>query len=122
MNKKLTDVERIRQANEARQSAYQKNKLIEIITKKVQTTMIGALASFEKSFGHLWGLGKFNKELSISQKELKQRWEETRNEILNRGNANIRSIQEELSLYNLKKENYRIDFIIKKPNNTNTGE
>jgi DNA integrity scanning protein DisA with diadenylate cyclase activity len=31
------------------------NHAIELATKRLETTMIGALARFETSFGYLWG-------------------------------------------------------------------
>ena len=37
-----------------------------ILTKRFQTTMIGALFEFEKTFGYLWGHEKEEKDLEHS--------------------------------------------------------
>lgn len=63
----------------------------EILKKRFQTTMIGALYEFEKSFGYLWGYEKTEDEF-LTEKEEKflDIWEETRNRILNNGNNQLR--------------------------------
>ena len=47
-----------------------KNRLYEISRKKIQTTMIGALDSIEKSFGFLWQTAEG--DMSAEQQELKK--------------------------------------------------
>lgn len=63
----------------------------DILTKRFQTTMIGALFEFEKHFGHIWGLHKNDDEL-LTQREEQYRnlWEDVRNQILNNGNNQLR--------------------------------
>lgn len=69
----------------------------DILKKRFQTTMIGALYEFEKSFGYLWGYNKDENE-PLSQKEEKflDIWEETRNNILNNGNNQLRKAISEI--------------------------
>lgn len=62
-----------------------------ILTKRFQTTMIGALFEFEKVFGHLWGQHK-DDENDLTDKELESldKWDSVRNQILNNGNNQLR--------------------------------
>jgi hypothetical protein len=63
----------------------------DILTKRFQTTMIGALFEFEKYFGHIWGLHKNDDEpLTQSEEEYRELWEDVRNQILNNGNNQLR--------------------------------
>jgi len=61
-----------------------KDKLLQNIEKRLKTTMIGSLAKFEENFAYLWENDTINRE------EYEDLWEETRNEILNNGNNQIR--------------------------------
>lgn len=61
------------------------------VQKKFQTTMIGALARFEETFGYLWEKEHKDREL------FEQKWEDTRNSILNNGNKQLRSALNEIS-------------------------
>lgn len=62
-----------------------------ILTKRFQTTMIGALFEFEKAFGYLWGHHK-ESENELTQQELDflDKWDFVRNSILNNGNSQLR--------------------------------
>lgn len=68
-----------------------KEELIFNIEKRLKTTMIGAIAKFEKNFAYLWERDNINRE------KFEDLWEETRNEILNNGNHQIRAAIKELS-------------------------
>jgi hypothetical protein len=70
-----------------------KDQLLENIEKRFKTTMIGALAKFEENFAYLWENDTINRE------RYEDLWEETRNEILNNGNHQIRSALKELHQY-----------------------
>lgn len=61
-----------------------------ILTKRFQTTMIGALSEFEENFGYLWGIDEDDNELTERQQEFRDKWEYTRNKILNNGNNQLR--------------------------------
>lgn len=87
------------------------NGLNEILRKRFQTTMIGALSEFEKSFGYLWGHHK-SEDVDLSDKEEKflDIWEETRNKILNNGNNQLRkSVSEIKKLEGNLKYNYKFN-------------
>jgi hypothetical protein len=66
-------------------------QIINDIETRLKTTMIGSLARFEQSFGHLW------EEPGPDQQEYIDLWEYTRNSILNNGNKQIRLALENLS-------------------------
>jgi len=81
----------------------------EILTKRFQTTMIGALSEFEKSFGYLWGNDKSD-DIELTEKEEKflDIWEETRNRILNNGNNQLRKAVSEIKKFDGQyKYNYK---------------
>lgn len=59
-------------------------ELIDNLYKRFQTTMIGALARFEESFGHIW-------ENENDNNPVWDHWEYTRNSILNNGNKQARA-------------------------------
>lgn len=61
-----------------------------ILTKRFQTTMIGALFEFEKTFGYLWGQTKEDNELTDNELDFLDRWDFVRNQILNNGNNQLR--------------------------------
>jgi len=67
-----------------------KEEIIYNIEKRFKTTMIGAIARFEESFGYLW------ENDSDKQQYYDDLWEYTRNSILNHGNHQIRSAVDEL--------------------------
>ena len=92
----------------------------EIITKRIQTTMIGALHEFEKTFGYLWGCQKEEDE-ELTDKEYKflDIWEETRNNILNNGNNQLRKCISELEKSHGKNIKYNYNFKRKRNDNEN---
>jgi hypothetical protein len=93
-------------------------ELLDIIYKKFQTTMIGALARFEETFGYLWD----NDSKEAERFEIM--WENTRNSILNNGNKQARSALNEVSDYLHKgqvKQKYNYKFYFDKTNN-NSGD
>jgi hypothetical protein len=62
-----------------------------ILRKRFQTTMIGALYEFEKTFGYLWGYDKPESEpLTEKEEKFLDLWEDTRNRVLNTGNNQLR--------------------------------
>lgn len=93
-----------------------KEELIRNIEKRLKTTMIGALAKFEESFAYLW------EEPSINREKYEDLWEDTRNEILNHGNKQIRLAVKELYDFvdgrnNKFQEKYHYKFYFKNPDN-----
>ena len=89
-----------------------KDRLSEIMRKKIKTTMIGAIATLEEQFGFLWGEGLDEDELTPEQDEMRDIFEEVRNEILNKGNHQIRNVDAELNQYDVVWERYNIHFVI----------
>jgi len=92
-----------------------KQELIYNLEKRFQTTMIGALAKFEENFAYLWDDNNPNCDKN------EDIWENTRNDILNNGNRQMRLALKELSefLYaNSPKINqkYHYKFYFKNPN------
>jgi len=100
--------------NEQKRKLNDKQRLEYNITKKIKTTMIGALATFEDFFGDLWGIDKNLDELSEAEMKCLEDWNEARKEILNNGNVQIRAAQDEISEYDTEWNRYKIDFIVKK--------
>jgi hypothetical protein len=82
-----------------------------LITKRFQTTMIGSLHQFEKYFGHLWGIDLDEDELTNHQMDLRDRWENARNQILNNGNNQLRQMLNDIDHNNnLVKTQYHYKF------------
>lgn len=89
-----------------------RERLEKIATAKIRTTMIGAIASIEEHFGHLWGDGEY--ELTEEDEELKESFEELRSEILDKGNTQIRNLKAELVLYDIEFLGYHVDIPIQR--------
>ena len=96
-------------------------KVGSFLQKRFNTTIIGSLASFEEFFGHLWGFGKDESELTDSELEWREIWEQARTEILDKGNNNSRSVQRELEKYKITQTRYITNFIIGR-NKGNVGQ
>ena len=88
-------------------------QLIYDVEKRFKTTMIGSLARFEETFGHLW------EEEGPDQQEYLESWEYTRNAILNNGNKQMRAALDDLSdaLLGLYRTKHTYKF-----NNRNQGD
>jgi hypothetical protein len=79
---------------------YDPERLKFYMEKRIQTTMIGALARIEKNFGYLWGSDKPDTEpLTDKEQEFFDLWEYLRNDILNYGNSQIRKVKEDFYRY-----------------------
>ncbi len=82
-----------------------------ILTKRFQTTMIGALFEFEKTFGYLWGQNKNDEDLTDNELDFLDRWDFVRNQILNNGNNQLRKaiLDLDIAAGNSLKYNYRFN-------------
>lgn len=82
----------------------------DILKKRFQTTMIGALYEFEKNFGYLWAYDKDEDEpLTDKEEKFLDIWEQTRNQILNNGNNQLRkAISEIKKCSNSCQYNYKL--------------
>ena len=100
-----------KQKREERQKELSKDRLLSAAKKKVQTTMIGSLSTVEKYFGFLWDVENPTPE----QNQLKDFFEDLRSEILDRGNTQIRNLENEFLNYEVtwKKYNINLPFVDK---------
>lgn len=89
------------------------------VSKRIETTMIGALAKIEKNFGHLWGHRKPESEpLTAEEEYFADLWDFTRNQILNHGNNQIRNLDDDFNKYGgLFKNSYHYTFRVDKDSN-----
>jgi len=77
-----------------------RERLQSIATKKIRTTMIGALDSVEKKLGHLWGHDELDP--TAEQIAFRKVYDELRSEILDKGNNQIRNLEAELIQYEVE--------------------
>lgn len=94
-----------------------RDRLQTIVTKKIQTAMIGALDMFEIEFGHLWDHGKKFNELSDEKKRIRKKWQRARSDILTKGNDQIRAIEKELKEYTVRWDRHQYIFVPTEANN-----
>ena len=87
-----------------------KRRLLNILKKKFDTTIIGSLAAFEERFGELWGHGLPLGELDEDQRYWRDMWMETRAKVLDNGNSNLRAAQNEIAQYTLSWNRYVTNF------------
>jgi hypothetical protein len=97
----------------ARYAEQSKIRLTKVMTTKIKTTMIGALASIENHFGFLWE--PRDGQNSVEQIQMREIFEKLREEILNNGNNQIRNATSELQQYNVEWLRYSISLPIKQP-------
>ena len=109
--------EQTKKYNDEKYRESSKKRLMKNVERKLKTTMIGSLASFEKYFGDVWG----HDEAQPSEEQLKakQLWEQARTEILNNGNSQLRIALEEIAQYTMTWNRYHIDFVLTPPNQDN---
>jgi hypothetical protein len=101
-------IRRQSQYKESRDQKYKQDsldRLSKILKKKIETTMIGALSSIENHFSFLWdnsdGINSEEKEMMF------ELFQKVRSEILDKGNAQARNVDSELSQYEVKWLRYR---------------
>ena len=100
------EVDRRREDKEHQYKDNSKRRLLNILKKKFDTTIIGSLAAFEERFGDLWGHGLPMQELDEDQQYLREIWTETRSKVLDNGNSNLRAAQNEIAQYTLSWNRY----------------
>jgi len=107
MDNGYNDLKKMKQdADLQRKTKYKtdsKERLKKIARKKIQTTMIGALDTIEKHLGFLW------EDESEQSKQLR-----VRQEILDRGNDQIRNLDNELSQYDIEWLRYHLTLPVKR--------
>jgi dsDNA-specific endonuclease/ATPase MutS2 len=87
-----------------------KNYINKILEKRFQTTMIGSLYEFEESFGYLWGQDKEGHQLTEQEQKFRIKWEDTRNQILNNGNNQLRKCLSDLEKTQANTVKYNYNF------------
>jgi hypothetical protein len=95
----------LKQKREEQKRELSREKLLNIAKKKVQTTMIGAISTIENYFGFLWDI----ENPTAEQKELRNIFEEVRSEILDRGNTQMRNLENEFINYDITWKKYTIN-------------
>lgn len=114
--------------NKMRQAAAVQNELAEaskerrkedarahlsgVAAKKITTTLIASLAKFEEHFGSLWGHGLQAWECTPAQLEERIVWATCREEILDRGNAQMRALDKEIALFDVLYVGHRNTFTV----------
>jgi hypothetical protein len=98
---------------------YNPDRLQFYMKRRIQTTMIGALARMERHFGFLWGQDK-DGELTPEEENFADIWDFARNEILNHGNKQMREVADDFYEYGgLFKNKYHYNFRVIPENNKN---
>lgn len=64
--------------------------------KRINTTFMGAIATVEEQLGKLWGHPKPFEELTENEKKFWKIWRRMRNEILDKGNHQLRLFLKDL--------------------------
>lgn len=93
--------------------------IINLATKRLETTMIGCLARFEGAFGDLWGYNQdYDKPLTANQEKFQDTWEYARTSILNHGNNQIRAMMEDIRKVsqNIPQTRYNYKFYLNNKN------
>lgn len=105
-----------KRASEAREQRFtdsSRKRLDKIVSTKIRTSFIGALAAFEEHYGFLWGKDKDPTTLTTAEKDMLALWTETRTQVLNNGNAQIRAAQTEIANHVIKWNRYHIDLPVR---------
>ena len=119
MENQLTEAQ-LKVLKERRDSAIEetmldryKRRLTQIISKKITTSFIGAVAYIEKYFGFLWGMELFEHERTEDQQRMYDLWQALRAEILTNGNTQLRAAQNEIAQYKVVWNRYHTEFKVK---------
>jgi hypothetical protein len=99
----------VKETNRERQLEAYRKRLDKIITTKIRTCFIGAIAQFEERFSFLW-------QDENTSPEMKELWEQARTAVLNLGNAQLRAAQNEIGKHVVEWKRYQTDFVVKKEN------
>ena len=100
----------VRAHGEERYKAESKSRLEKIISTKIRTTMIGALATIEEHFGFLW-----QNRSSEEATHFEGLYEKVRQEILDNGNNQIRNVKVELDHYSVEWLKYKLTLPFRQP-------
>jgi len=90
------------------------SRLTKIAKKKIETTMIGALSSFEEHFGFLWARNQTGGEMTEEQRLAYELYQKVRQEVLDNGNNQARNMEIEINNYEVKWLRYSTSIPVKK--------
>lgn len=97
---KLRDYSENRDArNKASRQNSSADHLKQIAEKRIKTTMIGAIAAIEDEMSPLWNNKKIPDEMTDAEYAPWEAFQRAREKILDKGNAQIRSICSEIGLF-----------------------
>lgn len=99
--------------NEEKRLEDCRKRLDKIVSTKIRTSFIGAIAKFEESFGFLWGQGKLAEDLTEEEAQMRELWQSVRNTILNNGNNQLRSAQNEIANHVVSWNRHHMDLVVK---------
>lgn len=100
---------RRRQSASGRMANDSKVRLQHIAAKKFRTCFIAALAEFEATFGEtIWGHGLSDDQITQEQMINRDKWDQVRKRILDKGNMQSRSLSREIDLHKVDFEGYRM--------------
>ena len=92
-----------RSESQQRKDQRAKEILHAILTKRVQTSYIFALAEIERTFGYLWGIDiEDESQLTEQQKQFYEMFLRLRKNIFDNGNNQLRAMTYELDQYDVK--------------------
>ena len=97
-----------KEAKEQRYLEESKKRLDNIASKKMQTSFIGALDIFEKTFGFLWGMGE-DRELTPDEEAMRDLWMKARTEILDNGHTQLRALSNEIANHVVSWKRYTME-------------
>ena len=106
-------VKETKERNHKFQQEHSKRQLKRNIESKFNTAIIGAIVRFENNFGHLWGHGKYDDELTDKERKWLEVWKKTRSEVLDYGHDQSRASKHEIDMYTVDFERYNYEFINK---------
>lgn len=90
------------EANKDKYKANSKARLIAETRKRTQTIIFGIIARIEESFGHQWGHGKTDGEITDDERLAKDVWTQVRKAILDHGHSQSRALLEEFQQYEVE--------------------
>tara|TARA_Y100000004_G_scaffold136793_1_gene154955 strand:- start:2161 stop:2547 length:387 start_codon:yes stop_codon:yes gene_type:complete len=101
-----------KEEKEQKYKVNSKDRLFKIASKKIKTTMIGALSTLEENLGFLWG-HESDKDISPEQQHMKTIFEQVRSDILDKGNTQIRNLEAEFNYYDITWLRFQVDLPVK---------
>ena len=99
--------------NEEKRLEDCRRRLDKIVSTKIRTSFIGAIAKFEEKFGALWGQDKKEDELTEEELQMRRLWDGVRTAILNNGNNQLRSAQNEIANHVVSWNRHHMDLVVK---------